>query len=171
MFGKPALLSEIHKLDHFDSGKPSLDYFLRSVALASQRDGHSRTFVIADNDFNVVGYHALCGGMLDRENTPRQIGGHGTPREIPVALLARLAVDINHQGRQLGTMLLRHAFSCVLSASEFVGFRAIMVHALDEDAVAFYEKFGFRASKGLERTLLISLQDVTTIMERSSRSD
>lgn len=164
VFRKPVPLSEAHKLELFDSGKPALDYFLTHVALRSQQDGHARTFVITDEEENVVGYHALCGGMLDRENAPRQVGGHGAPREIPVALLARLAVDRRHQGRQLGTVLMRHAFASVVAASSFVGFRAIMVHALDDEAAAFYAKFGFRAAKGLERTLLLSLNDITRIL-------
>jgi len=167
MFGKPTLLLESHKVEDFDSGKPSLDAFLKTNAIESQRQGHSRTFVIVDANHSVIGFHALCSGMISRDNATRQIGGHGAPRDIPVALLARLAVDRNHQGRQFGTLLLHHAFSSVLSASEFVGIRAIMVHALDDEGATFYTKFGFRSAKGLERTLLISLPDVARIMERS----
>jgi GNAT superfamily N-acetyltransferase len=167
MPGKPTLLLESHKLEDFDSGKPSLDTFLKNTAIENQREGHSRTFVVVDANSRVIGFHALCSGMMSRDNAPRQIGGHGAPKDISVALLARLAVDRNHQGRQLGTLLLYHAFSSVLSASEFVGFRAVMVHALDDEGVTFYKKFGFRSAKGLERTLLISLPDVAQIIQRS----
>jgi ribosomal protein S18 acetylase RimI-like enzyme len=168
IFNKPAVLSETHALDDFDSGAPSLDSFLKRIALKSQQQGHSRTFVIADNDSNVVGYYALCAGSAERDDTPRQIGGHGAPREIPVALLARLAVDRNYQSRQLGSVLMRHAFASVISASEFVGFRAIVVHALDEQAVGFYKKFGFRSAGELDMTLFLSVQDALRIIQRAT---
>jgi GNAT superfamily N-acetyltransferase len=168
VYHKPVLLSPAHRTDGFDSGEPSLDNFLVNVALCSQIERHARTFVIAGDDGLVLGYHALCAGMLDRKYSPRQIGGHGAPREIPVALLARLAVDRRHQGKKLGSVLLRHAFAAVLAASQTVAFRAIIVHALHDEAAAFYAKFGFKPVDGLERTMVISLQDVARIIEAST---
>ena len=59
---------------------------------------------------------------------------------IPIALLARLAVDLNHQGRGLGAALLRDAVYRVRLASAQVAVRAVVVHAIDDPAVAFYER-------------------------------
>lgn len=170
-FRKPAPLSGAHKIDGFDSGRAELDEFLFNMALHNQREGHSRTFVIADADYNVVGYHSLCAGMISRNNAPRSVGGHGAPRDIPVALLARLAVDKKHQGKGLAKALLRNAFNAVMSSSQLVAFRAVMVHALDEDAERFYRKFGFKSAKGLERTLLLSLNDIAASIEHAIRAE
>ena len=62
---------------------------------------------------------------------------------VPVVLLGRLAVDRRWQGRGLGADLLRDAVLRALSAGETIGVRAILVHAISDDAKAFYEpEFG-----------------------------
>lgn len=160
MYRRPATLQSQHRLDDFDSGKADLDHYLQEIARASHENGLARTFVIATEDFSVVGYYSLCAAMIARKEAPRDIGGHGSPRDIPVALLARLAVDRRHQGRGLGGQLLRAALLSAVAGAEHVAFRAMMVHALDDEAARFYTKYGFRAAKGSERTLLLPLQDV-----------
>lgn len=163
-FRKPALLQPHHGLEAFDCGQLSLDTFLKTVALHNQMQGYSRTYVVADREFAVVGYHSLCAGMISREQSPRQVKGHGAPREIPVALLARLAVTRSMQGKGLGSELLRHALLSVLSTSETIAFRAVMVHALDDEAARFYGRYGFRPAKGLERTLLLPVKDIVAAL-------
>jgi predicted N-acetyltransferase YhbS len=98
--------------------------------------------------------------MISREHAPRKVKGHGAPGDIPVALLARLAVDRNHKGKGLGAALIRNALMAVVSTSETIAFRAVMVHALDDDAALFYAKYGFREARGLERTLLLPVKDI-----------
>lgn len=165
MFRKPAPLGDHHRVDDFDSGKPSLDAFLKEMALYNQHQGYSRTFVVADADYRVAGYHSLCAGMISRENAPRQVKGHQAPKEIPVALLARLAVDRRYQGQGLGLALLKNALLSVISTAQLVAFRAVMVHALDDEAEMFYAKYGFRAAKGLERTLLLPTKDIAMSLQ------
>ena len=135
LFRAPEPLSSVHKLSDFDSGKPELDIFLSQLEMASQRDGFARTFVVSDSELNVLAYYAPCGGTIGRSDAPRQIASHGAPKEVPVVLLARLAVDTRFQGRGVGTMLMHHAFRSTLTAAENVAFRAMMVHALDEEAL------------------------------------
>jgi GNAT superfamily N-acetyltransferase len=160
MFRRPNPLAEHHRIDDFDSGKPALDAFLKDMALYNQQQGYTRTFVVADRDYRVVGYHSLCAGMINRNHAPRQVKGHNAPGEIPVALLARLAVDRRHQGQGLGKALLKNALMAVVSTSPLVAFRAVMIHALDDDAGKFYSRYGFRSAKGLERTLLLPTKDI-----------
>jgi GNAT superfamily N-acetyltransferase len=168
-FKEPELLSGAHDVTGFNSGKPDLDIFLNQLALSGQREGFARTFVVADAGAAVVGYYALCGGTIGRDDAPRRIGGHGAPKEVPVVLLARLAVDRRLQGRGLGTMLLHHAFKSALTAAATVAFRAMMVHALDEEAAEFYSKFGFRPARRAENTLLMSIGDVAHIIKHVPR--
>jgi GNAT superfamily N-acetyltransferase len=163
-FAEPEPLSSGHDVMDFDSGRLELDVFLSQLAWSSQRDGFARTFVISDANKRVGGYYALCGGSIGRVDAPRAIARHGAPREVPVVLLARVAVDTPCQGRGLGTMLMHHAFSSSLSASEHVGFRAMMVHSLDDEARRFCAKFGFRSAGKAERTLLISMDDIARII-------
>jgi GNAT superfamily N-acetyltransferase len=168
-FREPELLSDTHRIFRFESGKPALDAFLLDLAATSQRSGFARTFVVSDDDVQVVGYYALCGGSINRSDAPRQIVGHGAPIEVPVVLLARLAVHRDFQGQGLGTMLMHHAFKSTLASAQTVGFRALMVHALDDEARIFYSKFGFRASRYAERTLLLAVPDIVHILENVPR--
>lgn len=82
------------------------------------------------------------------------------PNPIPVMVLGRLAVDKPHQGHGLGPALLKDALRRVLSVSGEVGVRAVMVHAIDNDAVAFYGTFGFKAFPSDSRTLFLSVSDI-----------
>ena len=54
-FRRPTLLSDVHRIDEFDSGKPALDAFLRDMAMHNQRKAYARTFVIATDDYRVAG--------------------------------------------------------------------------------------------------------------------
>lgn len=160
MYRKPTPISEQHVTTEFDSGKPSLDDWLKDMALYNQAQGYSRTFVIADEHHNVVGYHAVCAGMIHRNDVSRSAKGSQAPYELPVAVLARLAVTRKHQGRGLGPALLRNALMGVVSAAQFVAFRAVVVHAIDDDAMNFYTKFHFQPTRGMERRLILPTKDI-----------
>lgn len=159
-YRRPAPLTERHIIDGFSSGKPSLDDWLRDMALYNQTQNYTRTFVIADENYQVVGYHSLCAGMIHRNDVPRVVKGVQAPRELPVALLARLAVTSDHQGRGLGPALLKNALLSVVSAAQAVAFRGVVVHAIDDDAVRFYTKFHFRETAGMERRLILPANDI-----------
>lgn len=148
-----------------------LDDWLRDMALYNQQQGYSRTFVIADESNVVVGYHSLCAGMISRNGTPRQVKGKQAPAQIPVALLARLAVDEKHQGQGLGAALLKNALLSVVSAAQAVAFKAVMVHALDKESETFYRKFGFLDAKGIEGTLFLPTQGIMASMLEAMPSE
>jgi len=167
-FRKPTPITDQHILDGFDTGKPMLDGWLRDMALHNQAQGYTRTFVITDEGNRVVGYHALCSGMILRTDVPRRIKGSQAPAEIPVAVLARLAVTREHQGKGLGGALLRNALLSVVSAAEIVAFRAVVVHAIDDDAMRFYKRFHFEETKGMERRLILSANDIVTSLASST---
>jgi GNAT superfamily N-acetyltransferase len=160
MFHRPALLAQRHVADDFDCGKVELNAYLVDRAMFNQIEGYARTYVVADADDRIVGYYSICNSMIGRDHVTRQIAGHGAPGNIPVALLARLAIDRSAQGGGLGGLLLRHAFETAVLSAESVGSRAILVHALDDAAQRFYLHYGFRPAKNAERTLLRSLKDI-----------
>jgi GNAT superfamily N-acetyltransferase len=76
-----------------------------------------------------------------------------------VALLGRLAIDRRWQGKRLGRALLRDAVLRVLGAAEIIGVRAILVHAISEEAKAFYLRSGFQASAIEPMTLMITVEE------------
>ncbi|MEO3998832.1 GNAT family N-acetyltransferase [Mesorhizobium sp. CAU 1732] len=153
----------------FQSGKPALDDWLKDMALYNQAQGYTRTFVIADESFNVVGYHSVCAGMIHRNDVSRSSKGSKAPPELPVAVLARLAVTKQHQGRGLGPALLRNALMSVVSAAQLVAFRGVIVHAIDDDAVRFYTKYQFQPTKGMERRLILPTKDIVASIAQVTR--
>jgi GNAT superfamily N-acetyltransferase len=74
-------------------------------------------------------------------------------------ILGRLAVDLAWQGHGLGRSLLRDAVLRTLQAAEIGGIRAILVHAISEDAKRFYQRYGFRESPVDPMTLMITVVD------------
>jgi predicted N-acetyltransferase YhbS len=153
-------LNSRHSVRTFKSGKHSLDLFLRRHALKNQEADSSQTYVVHRNG-SVVGYYSLTVGSVDRQDCPPGITAEMPPDyPIPVILLARLAVDRTEQGRRLGSALLKDAFYRITSAAEIVGARAVLVHAIDMQAKAFYEHFNFEEFPAGTLHLMLTLKDV-----------
>jgi len=79
------------------------------------------------------------------------------PDPIPVVVLGRLAVDVSQQGNGLGRELFRDAALRVVSAAETIGIRGILVHAISDEAKAFYAALGFDPSPLEAMTLMVTL--------------
>lgn len=146
-----------HAVTGFSCGNELLDRWLVRYAGQNQRRDAARTFV-ATNDQRVYGYYTLLAGQLDHhEATPETSKGLSQYFPIPVAILARLAVDVGQQGNGIGAALLNDALVRVVRASEQVAVRAVVVHAVDENASTFYQRFGFRALSATPRTLMATM--------------
>ena len=149
-----------HDTSEFQCGNEALDRWLVRYAGQSERRDAARTFVVTDAGV-VIGYYALLAGELDHADATEQTRkGMSRHYPIPVAILARLAVDHRHQNRGLGATLLRDALRRVTLASEQLAVRAVVVHAIDQAAVGFYEHFGFRALSATPRTLMVTLAEL-----------
>jgi predicted N-acetyltransferase YhbS len=82
------------------------------------------------------------------------------PDPIPVVLLGRLAVRREFQGYGLGSDLLRHAMARTLVISAAAGARALLVHAIDDAAIAFYRRYGFEPSPAHASTLMLPVETI-----------
>jgi GNAT superfamily N-acetyltransferase len=158
----PEKLRPDHDLSSFDSGTPSLDDWLRRRALRNQESGGSRTYVVCAGK-RVIGYYALAtGAVAQAEATGRT--RRNMPDPIPVMVLGRLAVDSSYQGRGLGRALLRDAILRTMQAADIAGIRAMLVHAISEDARRFYERCGFQPSPVDPMTLMITMRDARRVL-------
>jgi predicted N-acetyltransferase YhbS len=162
----PVPLADDHQLDTFASGEASLDDWLRRRARANQVSGASRTFVACEGS-RVVGYYALASGAIAQAVAPGRFR-RNMPEPIPVAVLARLAVDQGWQGRGLGRALFRDAGHRVSQAADSIGIRGIVVHAISEEARRFYVALGFDPCPADSMTLVVTLTDARAAMNRSS---
>lgn len=154
----PAPLADHHELAEFNSGVPELDDWLRRRARANQAGGASRTFVLCEAS-RVVAYYALASGAVKQPEAPGRFR-RNMPDPIPVAVLGRLAIDQGYQGRGIGRALVRDAGLRLLSAAEILGIRGVLVHAISDDARAFYEAVGFLPSPSDPMMLMVGLHDL-----------
>lgn len=155
MYFAPELLNATHHLDDFDCGEEALNSWLKRNALKNQQNQASRTFVICQNN-NVVGFYALAAGSVSHQFVS---GGlrRNMPDPIPVIVLGRLAIDLTHQGQKLGAALLKDAVLRASAVSQQVGVKALLVHALNDKAKAFYLNYGFQVSPIDDLILLLKL--------------
>jgi GNAT superfamily N-acetyltransferase len=159
----PEKLTDQHKIEDFCSGVGVLDLWLKERALKNEASDAARTYVVRVGD-RVVGYYALATGSVNHETAIGRVK-RNMPNPVPVMVLARLAIDQGWQGKGLGRGLLRDAILRTLRASEIAGIKAILVHAISEEAKAFYEKFGFQASIAEPMILMVTLKEVRAILE------
>jgi GNAT superfamily N-acetyltransferase len=160
----PEHLGRQHDLSAFRNGKhPALDDWLHRRASASE--GFSaRTYVVCDAA-RVVAFYALSTAMERRVALPNARLRRGMPDEVPLLLIGRLAVDRDFQGLGLGTDLLIDALRRCVAAADIVGARGIVAHAIDDDAVRFYERHGFARSPLGERVMLMPIEAARVLFE------
>jgi GNAT superfamily N-acetyltransferase len=149
-----------HDVEAFACGTEPLDRFLRRFALANQKAGSARTYVVRVPPRRVVGYYSLAVGAVEPEAAPARVGKGLARLPIPVMLLARLAVDARFQRAGLGRALLKDALLRTAAAADIAGIRAVLVHAKDDAAAAWYARFGFEPSPTDRLHLFLLMKDL-----------
>jgi GNAT superfamily N-acetyltransferase len=169
----PAPLEKHHRLDDFDCGEPALNEWLTRHARGAHASGSARVFVTTLEDGeSVVGYYALAAAQVAPEAaTERALKGQPRTRPVPAVLLARLAVDREHQRAGLGRSLLQDVMLRCLDAAEAIGARVLLVHAKHEAAKAWYSQYGFEESPTDPLHLLMLLKDVRSFLQRQGASE
>ena len=154
-----------HQVDIFDCGQEALNRFLARYAFQNQQAEASQTYVALIGD-DVVGFYTLVVAQVEYDDAPQRLGKGLARHPIPLMLLARLAVSASWQGKGLGSGLLKDAMLRTLHAADIAGIRALVVHAKDDDARAFYERFGFTAAPTDAYHLFVLLKDVRAILKQ-----
>lgn len=152
-----------HLMEGFDCGREELNRYLLRYAWANQQAGAAQTY-IGLNGEAVVGYHTLAVGQITREEAPERLVKGLAHHPVPIMLLARLAVDRRWQGQGVGKALLRDAMQRTVQAADIAGIRAFAVHAKDEEARSFYQKFDFIPSPTDPMHLFVLLKDVRRLV-------
>lgn len=158
-------ISESHDVSRFDcGGHESLNDWLKRFALTNERNESARTYVVHRNGL-VVGYYSISAGSVSVEEVPARISKGLARHPVPVILLARLAVDKDERGTGLGKALLKDALRRIAQAADIVGARAVLVHAIDEQARKFYEHFDFEPSPVHDLQLMLLMKDLRKALE------
>jgi GNAT superfamily N-acetyltransferase len=152
-----------HSIEGFDCGREELNRYLLRYAWVNQQAGAAQTYVGLVGDA-VIGYHTLAVGQVSREEAPERLTKGLARHPVPIMLLARLAVDRRWQGQGVGKALLKDAMQRTLQAADIAGISAFAVHAKDDDARKFYEKFDFIPSPTDPMHLFVLIKDVRRML-------
>jgi GNAT superfamily N-acetyltransferase len=163
-FGAIEKLRREHSLDDFDCGKEDLNRFLKRQAWNNQQARSTQTYVVA-KELRVHGYYSLSAGSITYDQATERVKKGLARHPIPVILLARLAVDVSIHGRGVGSALLKDALLRAAQAADTIGARALLVHAKDDDARAFYEHFTFEVSPSDPYHLLLIMKGLMRMVD------
>jgi GNAT superfamily N-acetyltransferase len=161
----PEPLAERHDLAPFDCGNDDLNRWLKQRARPSE--GRSARTIVLPAGNRVVGYYCLAAGAVERASLASARLRRNLPEPIPVLVLGRLARDRALRGRGIGAALLQDAILRCLEASRIIGVRAIVAHAVDERAAAFYRRYQFLPSPLAALTFVLPIETAQAAHEQS----
>jgi hypothetical protein len=160
----PELLAGHHDLTQFRCRSMEQTEWLRRYARQSAAAGTTRVFVVTElpHHDRVVAYYAWCMAQLNAESTPDRVRKGAGRYPQPVALLARLGVDIDHEGAGLGAGMLQDVFARLIGLSDDIGCRGLLVHAESPEARNFYIHLlpEFEPSPTDELHLVLLMKDI-----------
>lgn len=167
-YKRPEPLGKHHCLGQFQCGEPALDEWLKRHARAAHSSESARVFVATLEDGEtVVGYYALAAAQVaPEEATARALKGQPRARPGPAILLARLAVDREHQGAGLGRSLLQEVLLRCVEAADAIGARVLLVHTKHDAAKAWYMQYDFEESPTDPLHLTMLMKDVRAFLGR-----
>jgi GNAT superfamily N-acetyltransferase len=135
-------LAKKHDRRAFSCGVGALDEYLLRFARQHADANVSRTYVAADG-VAIRGFYSLAMSGIRKENLPAKHASRFPNFPLPVARLARLAVDLRQQRQRLGDLLLADALQRCLRLSAEIGMIGVIVDAKDEHARGWYERYEF----------------------------
>ena len=139
----PRPLAEVDDRSKFDCGRTSLNAWFQQRAWANHSSGLSRTNVICDVETSeIVGYVTLSAAQIERAFLPKALQ-RNKPDPVPVTLLGQLAVHKDHQGQGHARSLLLFALRTALHSSHVIGSFGVITHPVNDNARAFYQRWGF----------------------------
>lgn len=133
----------------FRCGKHPLDDYFARHAVANDRDGIGRAYVLRRSEHDesslprALGFYTLSMALVESQQAAKALDGKLPRYPLPAALVGRLAVDERARGKRLGEKLLLDALRRVVDASNILGCIGVIVDAKDGDAERFYAKYDF----------------------------
>jgi len=155
-----------HRRQAFRSGEEPVDSWLARRALQHQQKHLSATKVLVhEQDNRIAGFYTLAMGQVDFGDLPVDVVKHLPRRNLPVAVLAWLGVDVRSQGLGLGTRLFAQALRDCYEAGKTFAFVAVILDCLNDRAKSFYRKWDFEELPGHPYRLFLSAAQLAALME------
>lgn len=168
-YAAPVPLAGDHDVSAFECRSREQTDWLRRHAHQSAATGTTRVFVVTDADnVAVVAYYGWCMAQLTPAAAPARLRKEAGRYPQPVAVLARLGVDIAHEGRGLGATLLQDVVARLLELSDDIGCRGLLVHAESAEAGHFYRHLipEFEVSPTDDLHLVLLMKDIRRPLRR-----
>jgi GNAT superfamily N-acetyltransferase len=165
----PEPLHQDHDLTGFSCRSSEQTDWLTRHARQSNDTGTTRVFVVTAHSGDlVVAYYAWCMAQLHPAGAPERLRKGAGRYPQPIALLARLGVDTDHEGKGLGAGLLQDVFIRLAALSPDIGCRGLLVHAESQDARDFYLHLvpEFEPSPTDELHLVLLMKDIRRALRR-----
>jgi hypothetical protein len=159
-YSSPRPIRDSDDVVTFDSGEADLDSYLRNRALANHAEGGASHCLVTCRDQRLVGFYALA-AAVERRSAPGRI----RREPLPVILLSRLAIDAQNKAKAWARICCAMP-SRVASWPDLIGVRVILVHALHNQARAFYTHFGFESSPSDPLHLLLLIKDARALLDQ-----
>jgi predicted GNAT family N-acyltransferase len=154
--------------EDFDCGNPELNEYLKKYAKQNDEKGIAKTFVaiLQPGTKNVLGYYSTSMAEIKRESLPANYTKKLPRYPLPAMRIGKLAVDKSMQGRGLGKELLMQCFRGAVRMSSEIGIFLVTVDAIDEQAKAFYLKYGFTTLEDNDLSLFIPMKAVSSVVKQ-----
>lgn len=145
---------------NFSCGVLPLDDYFKKFAKGNHIKNIGKTFVLLEDSNIVIGYYTTSMGSIDFRSLPQEIDIKLPKYPVPIARIARLAVDVKKQCRGWGEFLLIDAFYRIRNANSLVAAYGVVVDAKDEKAKTFYSKYGFISLSDSQLCLFLPMSSI-----------
>ena len=163
-------LGKNHDRAAFSCGTESLDQYLKNQAGQAVGRNLAAVFVLTPDGTTIAGYYTLSSYAVKLDEIPEEIGKKLTRMpEIPATLLGRLARSVKFQRQGIGGILLVDALKRTLQNSAHVASWAVIVDAIDDEAMEFYKRYGFILFPNRPNRLFLPMKSVQTMFRDGSR--
>jgi predicted GNAT family N-acyltransferase len=156
------LLASHHDKAAFNCGNDRLDLYLHVTATQDKKRNIAIPYVIFDKERQkIIGYYTLSMSGINLEELPQDLAKK-LPRYpiVGVNLIGRLAVSNDYRGYGWGKLLIMDALHRSLRISKATASFAVVVEAIDAEAVKFYQRFDFQAFPDREFKLFRTISNI-----------
>ena len=163
-------LGDGHDRAGFRCGDKALDGYFQTQATQDIRRRIANCFVVVETTTSqVAAFYTLSAASIPLVDLPPDEAKR-LPRypTLPAVRIGRLAVDRRFQRRGLGELMLMNAVHRTVqdAAAAF----ALLVDAKNDQAAAFYQRYGFRPIVSKPRTLFLPLVTAQkTLLQRTAQ--
>jgi GNAT superfamily N-acetyltransferase len=169
LYVAPRLLEATDEIETFTCRSIAQTQWLRFRARQANSSGTSRVLVVTEAESSeVVAYYSWCMASIAVSDAPTRLSKGAGRYPQPVALLARLGVSTQHEGKGIGAALLLDVIVRTAELGAKIGCRGLLIHAETPAASEFYQHLipEFETSPTDELHLVLLMKDILKTLRK-----